>query len=91
MSASMPILKAAAVVSVMPVWARIDTITALTGVPDNTVRRLYNTDKVRAKKCGDTINSACVFRVQDVLDWLDEEAVKPEKFQLPQAKKEEVK
>lgn len=91
MSASMPNLKVASVVSVMPVWARIDTITALTGVPDNTVRRLYNTDKVRAKKCGDTINSACVFRVQDVLDWLDEEATKPEKFQLPPAKKEEVK
>lgn len=91
MPSSMLAFKPSAVVNVMPVWARIDTITALTGVPDNTVRRLYNSDKVRAKKCGDTINSACVFRVQDVLDWLDEEAVKPEKFQLPQAKKEEVK
>lgn len=76
--------KTTAKLGVMPVWAKIDAVTALTGVPDNTVRRLYNEGVVRARKTdGAKRNSACVFRLQDVLEWLDEAADEPPKFRLP--------
>lgn len=72
------------VLSVRPVWARIATVQAITGVPDNALRRLFNDGVVRARKIDPAkVNSACVFRVDDVLDWL-EEAAPPPKFKLPE-------
>jgi hypothetical protein len=68
-----------------PVWGRIATVQALTGVPDNVLRRLYNDGKVRARKIdGTKANSACVYKIEDVLKWLDAEAAKPAKFKLPE-------
>ena len=80
-----PGMSAGIIINVMPVWARISVCTALTGIPDNRIRALYNCGKVRAKKIEpEEPNSACVFRVQDCLDWLDEEAKNPKKFSLKQ-------
>lgn len=77
-------VKAAVVVNVLPVWARLETCMALSGLPDNVIRGLYNSEKIRARKVDPKkANSACVYRVQDVLDWLDEEAASPDKFALP--------
>jgi hypothetical protein len=62
-------------VTCVPVWAQQGVVKALTGVPDNVLRRLSNEGRVRAKKMDAAkANSATVFRVQDVLDWLEEEA-----------------
>lgn len=72
------------IVSVMPVWARMAEVAALTGVPEKVVYRLCNTGKVRARKMeADKANSACVFRLGDVLEWLEEEASPPPMFKLP--------
>lgn len=73
-------------VNVTPVWARIAVVQGITGVPDNVLRRLYNSGVVRARKIDPLkVKSACVFRVADVLEWLENEAAKPEKFKLPEA------
>lgn len=81
-----PGMTAGIIVNVMPVWARMSVCTALTGIPDNRIRALYNAGKVRAKKIEpEEPNSACVFRVQDCLDWLEEEAKNPKKFQVKKA------
>ena len=74
------------IVMVMPVWARMAEMTALTGLPDNVVRRLANEGKVRARKSGETENAACLFRIQDALDWIEEEAPKAPEFRLPAGK-----
>lgn len=69
----------------VPDWARIDVVLAHTGVPDNMIRRLYNEGHVRARKMdAKKTNSACVYKMQDVLDWLENEAAHPEKFKLPE-------
>ncbi len=72
----------AIVVQVMPVWGRIGAVEALTGCPENVLRRLANEGLVRARKMSDSDNSACVYRVQDVLDWLEDEAPKPQKYRV---------
>lgn len=78
------IVKASVVVNVAPIWARLETCMALSGLPDNVVRGLYNDGKIRARKVDPKKrNSACVYRLQDILDWLDEDAASPDKFALP--------
>ena len=72
-----------AVLAVLPVWARSQVCEALTGVPDGVLRKLVNDGQVRARKMDPAKKtSACVFRVRDVLDWLEKEAGKPEKFKM---------
>ena len=74
------------VVSVMPVWARIETCIALSGVPDKRIKSLCNDGRIRARKMDpERPNSACVYRIQDIFDWLEEDAPKPEKFVIPGA------
>lgn len=72
------------IVQVRPVWARMQVITALSGLPHNAIRKLFNDHKVRAvKSIADKPNSAVVFNVQDVLDWMDgPEAKSPPPFKL---------
>lgn len=73
------------IVQVMPVWGRADTVVALTGVPENVIKKLYNDGEVRARKMDpDKAKSAVVFKVQDVLDWLDNHAGKPSAYVLPE-------
>lgn len=71
------------VVTALPVWGRIQIVEALTGLPDGRIRELVNDGLVRARKSGLEKRSACVFRVQDVLDWLENDAVKPDRFRTP--------
>lgn len=78
------VIKAAALVQVMPVWGRLETCMALSGLPENIIRELYNDGKIRARKTvPDKPNSACVFRLQDIFEWLEEEAAEPPQFRLP--------
>lgn len=63
----------AVIVQVTPIWAREDVVMALTGLPQNAFRRICNEGKVRACKLDPSKpSSAVTFRVQDVLDWLEE-------------------
>lgn len=76
--------KTTVIVNVEPKWARIATVQALTGLPDNVIRRLYNEHRIRAKKTEpDKANSACVFCLQDVYDWIENEAADSPPFKLP--------
>jgi hypothetical protein len=73
-------------INLEPEWADIDTVTALTGIPDNEIRRLFNDHKIRARK-GDPNrpNTWTVFNVRDVKAWLENEASEPNPFKLPTA------
>lgn len=83
---SLTYIKTPAIVNVMPVWARLEICMSLSGLPDNVIRGLYNAEKIRARKVDpEKRNSACVYRVQDILDWVEEEAASPEKFALTKA------
>lgn len=74
-------------VQTMPVWARLAFVVAVSGLPHYTIRRLFNDGHVRARKVeADKANSATVYRVQDVMDWLDKEAKEPPPYKLPELK-----
>jgi len=71
----------------LPVWARMEILFAITGVPDNRVRELYNDRKIRARKLRDvdmpdSPNVAVVFNVLDVLEWIEKDAVEPKPYVL---------
>lgn len=72
------------IVQVTPVWARMEVITALTGLPHSAVRRLYNEHKIRAVKSDpEKANSAVVFNVGDALEWMEgPEAKGPPPYKL---------
>jgi hypothetical protein len=73
--------KKTVIVQVMPVWAREDVLAALSGLPSNVIRRLYNEGVIRARKMDATKEkSAVIFRVQDALDWIDESADRPRNY-----------
>ena len=74
------------IVQVMPVWAREDTVSALTGIPQLVIRRLFNEGHVRARKMvPGKAKSAVVFRMDDVLEWLEKDAGEPALYKLPEA------
>jgi len=62
----------------------MEVIVALTGLPHNAIRKLFNEHSIRAiKSVADKPNSATVFNVQDVLDWMDgPEAKSPPPYKL---------
>jgi hypothetical protein len=71
------------VIQVRPVWGQMPVVKAVTGVPDNVVRRLVNEHLVRARKMDPAKeNSACLFNVQDVLDWVEKDATEPKRFKV---------
>ena len=53
-----------------PVFADQDTIKALLGVPENTLRQLAREMKVAAHKLGDENRSKCVYLFEDVERWV---------------------
>lgn len=55
----------------LPVWANMKTIRTLTGVCDKTLYSLAIGGKVDMRKLGNERRSAAVFRVQDVLEWIE--------------------
>ena len=74
-------------VQVMPVWARIAFVVAVSGLPHYTIRKLFNDGQIRARKVeSDKANSATVYRVQDVFDWLEKEAHEPPPYKLPEVR-----
>ena len=75
------------VAGMMPVWADIREASAISGVPDNTIRLLVNRGKVGARQCRDAEMPAAKkvavrFFVQDLLDWMKNEAVPPGPYRL---------
>ena len=70
------------IIQAMPSWARIPTATALTGVPDNTIRALVNKNLVRARKTSPGVASALVVKIGDIEEWLETDAPKPAKFKV---------
>ena len=80
-------------IDVMPVWADVRTASAITGVPDNTIRHLYNVGKVgarlmRDKEMGAPKGCAVRFHVADLLAWVRDEALKPKAYALKQLDRE---
>lgn len=78
--------KQVTIIQIMPVWADMETIIGLTGLPDNHIRGLYNEHKVRARKSAEKTGAKCVFNVQDVLDWMEHEAPQPQPFKVPEVR-----
>ena len=76
-------MKTTVIVQVLPVWAQINIVQALSGLPVNKIRALTNDGKIRARKLGDSDVSGCLFRVQDAIDAVEEQFTAPGKFQLP--------
>lgn len=72
------------ILTALPVWARSEVVQALTGLPDSVLRRLYNDGLIRVVKSQDARNAACVYRLGDVLEWMDTQAPKPPRFRTPQ-------
>lgn len=80
------------VLEVRPRWGQIAVVKAMTGVPPNTVRQLVNEHKVRCRKMDpEAANSATVYCVDDVCEWLDQEAPKGGPFRLPAGKAADAK
>lgn len=83
-------MKETIVIKVMPVWAPIRVVHALTGLPVNKIRALTNEGKIRARKLGASDTSACLFRVQDAVDAIEEEYPAPATFKLPANNKDQL-
>jgi len=54
-----------------PLWADAKTCKSLTGLPAPTLRRLADNGHIRRKKVGDAKQSGAVYKLADVLDWLE--------------------
>ena len=68
------------VVSVVPVWAPLAVAMVICGLPEHVIRGWADAGEVRAKKLeGDAQRARRVYRVQDILEKIDE---------LPDCKKE---
>lgn len=68
------------VVSVVPVWAPMAVAMVICGMPEHVIRGWSDAGEVRAKKLeGDAQRARRVYRVQDILEKIDE---------LPDCKKE---
>lgn len=68
------------VVSVVPVWAPLAVAMVIFGLPEHVIRGWADAGEVRAKKLeGDAQRARRVYRVQDILEKIDE---------LPDCKKE---
>jgi hypothetical protein len=72
------------VVEIKPDWVQADVAKTLCGVPKPTLMRIAGEGKVRSRRCDDD-PSRCnerttrVYRYQDILDWMDNEAIDPVK------------
>lgn len=68
------------VVSVVPVWAPMAVAMVISGMPEHVIRGWSDAGEIRAKKLeGDAQRARRVYRVQDILEKIDE---------LPDCKKE---
>ncbi len=70
----------------LPVWARLDGVMRVSGLPNLVIRRLYNEGHIRARKVDPAhANSATIYNMADVLAWIENEAPSPERFKLAPA------
>ena len=61
-----------------PVWGTAQSVAALYGVPRRRLLSLAKAGTIRARKMSpDSRSSSTVFRMQDVRDWLEQEAPSP--------------
>jgi hypothetical protein len=59
---------------VLPVWALARTVEGLTGLGRKRLNDLVGRGEVRSAKTGDARQAGRVYRVSDVLDWLEKRA-----------------
>ena len=61
------------VVSVVPVWAPLAVAMVISGMPEHVIRGWSDAGEIRAKKLeGDAQRSRRVYRVQDILEKVEE-------------------
>ena len=66
------------VLKMEPVWGTAQSVAALYGVPRRRLLSLARAGTIRARKMSpDSRSSSMVFRMQDVRDWLEQEAPAP--------------
>ena len=72
------------VVNIKPDWVQSDVAKTLCGIPKPTLLRIAGDGKVRSRRCDDDAgrcndHTTRVYKYQDILDWLDNEAIDPVK------------
>ena len=83
----MKVVRETVVVQVIPKWQRMAFCVAVSGLPHYVIRKLYNDREIRARKVDAAqANSATIYHVQDILDWIETEAQEPPPFKLPAVK-----
>ncbi len=66
------------VLKMEPVWGTAQSVAALYGVPRRRLLSLAKAGTIRARKMSpDSRSSSTVFRMQDVREWLEQEAPSP--------------
>ena len=66
------------VLKMEPVWGTAQSVAALYGVPRRRLLSLAKAGTIRARKMSpDSRSSSTVFRMQDVREWLEQEAPAP--------------
>lgn len=66
------------VLNIEPVWGTADSVIALYGIPRQRLLALARAGTIRARKMDPESRSASiVFRLQDVREWLEQEAPTP--------------
>ena len=66
------------VLNIEPVWGTADSVIALYGIPRQRLLALARAGTIRARKMDpDSRSASIVFRVQDVREWLEQEAPTP--------------
>ena len=66
------------VLKMEPVWGTAQSVAALYGVPRRRLLSLAKAGTIRARKMSpDSRTSSTVFRMQDVRDWLEQDAPAP--------------
>jgi len=72
----------------VPIWATLDGLHGLTGVPEHTIRRLAEGGAVRSAKLGECKQASRVYRVADLLELLDRAAAAGEPVEIGEKPKE---
>ena len=66
------------VLKMEPVWGTADSVIALYGIPRQRLLALARAGTIRARKMDpDSRTASIVFRLQDVKEWLEQEAPTP--------------
>ena len=55
----------------VPIWGNAATVAAVSGVPPGVLRRLVAEGHVRRRKLGESRQALALYRIGDVLEYLD--------------------